>query len=47
MPQETLETILLDEPQAGVARITFNRPDAANALNTLMGEELLAAWTEL
>lgn len=43
MPQ----TILIDEPQAGVARITFNRPDAANALNTLMGEELLEAWTDL
>ena len=41
------ETILLDEPQAGIARITFNRPEAANALNTLMGEELLEAWTEL
>jgi hypothetical protein len=24
------ETILIDEPAAGVARITFNRPDAAN-----------------
>ncbi|HEY2357161.1 MAG TPA: enoyl-CoA hydratase-related protein [Phenylobacterium sp.] len=41
------ETILLDEPQPGVARITFNRPEAANALNTLMGEELRLAWTEL
>src|SRR3569833_446753 len=39
------ETILIDEPAAGVARIVFNRPDAANALNTRMGEELLAAWT--
>jgi len=41
------ETILIDEPAAGVARITFNRPEAANALNTRMGEELLAAWSEL
>lgn len=41
------ETILIDEPSAGVARIVFNRPDAANALNTRMGEELTAAWTEL
>lgn len=41
------ETILIDEPAAGVARITFNRPDAANALNTRMGEELLAAWSAL
>ncbi len=43
MPQ----TILIDEPAAGVARVTFNRPDAANSLNTLMGEELTVAWTEL
>jgi enoyl-CoA hydratase len=43
MPQ----TILIDEPQAGVARITFNRPEAANALNTAMGEELLEVWTDL
>ena len=41
------ETIIIDEPAPGVARITFNRPDAANALNTLMGEELALAWTEL
>lgn len=41
------ETILLDEPQPGVARVTFNRPEAANALNTRMGEELLEAWTAL
>ncbi len=39
------ETILIDEPQPGVVRITFNRPDAANALNTQMGEELIEAWT--
>src|SRR6266536_3428871 len=41
------ETILLDDPAPGVARITFNRPEAANALNTRMGEELLEAWTAL
>jgi len=41
------ETILIDEPQPGVARITFNRPDAANALNTRMGEELCEAWTAI
>jgi enoyl-CoA hydratase/carnithine racemase len=39
------ETILIDEPRPGVARITFNRPDAANALNTQMGEELFEAWS--
>jgi len=41
------QTILIDEPAAGVARITFNRPEAANALNTRMGEELAEAWTAL
>jgi enoyl-CoA hydratase/carnithine racemase len=43
MPQ----TIIVDEPAPHVARITFNRPDAANALNTQMGEELLVAWMAL
>jgi enoyl-CoA hydratase len=41
------ETILVDEPAPHVARITLNRPEAANSLNTLMGEELLEAWTAL
>ncbi len=41
------ETILIDEPAAHVARITFNRPDVANALSTQMGLELLEAWTAL
>jgi enoyl-CoA hydratase/carnithine racemase len=41
------ETILLEEPAAGVAVIAFNRPEVANALSTRMGEELLAAWTAL
>ena len=43
MPQ----TILLTEPMPGVAVVAFNRPEVANALSTLMGEELLLAWTEL
>jgi enoyl-CoA hydratase/carnithine racemase len=41
------ETIKLIEPTPGVAVVTFARPQAANALNTRMGEELLLAWTEL
>jgi enoyl-CoA hydratase/carnithine racemase len=41
------ETILIDQPIAGVARVTFNRPDAANSLNTRMGEELVMAWTQI
>jgi enoyl-CoA hydratase/carnithine racemase len=43
MPQ----TIRIEEAAPGVAVVTFARPQAANALNTLMGEELLLAWTEL
>jgi enoyl-CoA hydratase len=41
------ETIKLEEAQTGVAIVTFARPQAANALNTRMGEELLEAWTDL
>jgi enoyl-CoA hydratase/carnithine racemase len=41
------ETILIDDPAPHVARITFNRPEVANALSTQMGEELLEAWTAL
>jgi enoyl-CoA hydratase/carnithine racemase len=41
------ETILLTEPQPGVAVVAFNRPEVANALSTRMGEELLEAWTGL
>lgn len=41
------ETILLEEPQPGVAVVAFNRPDVANALSTRMGQELLDAWTAL
>jgi enoyl-CoA hydratase len=43
----TYETIRLEEPAPGVAAIVFNRPEVANALSTLMGEELLRAWTEV
>jgi len=43
----TYETLLLEEPAAGVAVIAFNRPEVANALSTQMGRDLLAAWTEL
>lgn len=41
------ETIVLDDPAPHVARITFNRPDVANALSTQMGLELLEAWMAL
>ena len=35
-------TIELTEPSPGVRVVTLSRPEAANALNTAMGEELLA-----
>ncbi|MET0273577.1 MAG: enoyl-CoA hydratase-related protein [Phenylobacterium sp.] len=41
------ETITITEPTAGVAVVTLNRPEAANSLNTQMGEELLHAWSAL
>ena len=43
----TYETIKLEDLAPGVAAVTFNRPDVANALSTQMGHELLDAWTTL
>lgn len=40
-------TIKLSEPAPGVALVTLARPEAANALNTQMGQELLSAWVAL
>jgi enoyl-CoA hydratase/carnithine racemase len=41
------DTIKLEEAAPGVAVVILNRPKAANALNTQMGQELLDAWTAL
>ena len=41
------ETILIETPRPHVRLITLNRPESANAKNTRMGEELLAAWTAI
>jgi enoyl-CoA hydratase len=41
------KVVQVSEPSPGVKVITLDRPDAANALNTAMGEELLALWGEL
>jgi enoyl-CoA hydratase/carnithine racemase len=43
----TYETIALSTPAPHVLQITLNRPDAANALNTQMGHDLLAAFDAL
>ncbi|HVK41388.1 MAG TPA: enoyl-CoA hydratase-related protein [Phenylobacterium sp.] len=42
-----MQTIELSEPAPGVRLVTLSRPEAANALNTQMGEELFALWTSL
>ena len=36
----TYETVLIDAPDPALIRVTLNRPDAMNALNTRMAEEL-------
>jgi enoyl-CoA hydratase len=41
------ETLELSAPVDGVAVLTLNRPEAANAFNTRMGEELRVFWTGL
>jgi enoyl-CoA hydratase len=40
-------TLKLDRPDAHVLVVTLSRPEAANALNTQMGLDLLAFWDEL
>lgn len=42
-----MKTVEINEPAEGVRVVTLSRPDAANALNTAMGEELLALWGAL
>lgn len=42
-----MNTVEISEPSEGVKVVTLSRPEAANALNTAMGEELLALWQEL
>jgi enoyl-CoA hydratase/carnithine racemase len=41
------ETLLTDFAQPGVLRVTLNRPQAANALNTQMARDLLSLWSGL
>ena len=41
------ETLLLESPDNHLLVLTLNRPRAANAFNTKMGEELRTFWTGL
>jgi enoyl-CoA hydratase/carnithine racemase len=41
------ETIALDEPAEHVLRITLNRPEVSNAMNTQMGLDTLHLWDTL
>src|SRR5436190_14928936 len=41
------QPVSVREVSPGVALVTLGRPLAANAMNTAMGEALLATWTDL
>jgi enoyl-CoA hydratase len=41
------ETLRLDEPAEHVLRVTLNRPEVSNAMNTQMGHDTLALWDSL
>jgi enoyl-CoA hydratase len=41
------ETLLTETVRPGVLRVTLNRPQAANALNTQMARDLLSLWNSL
>ncbi len=43
----TFQTLLCHAPQPHVLVVQFNRPDVANALNTQMGRDLHALFSEL
>lgn len=43
----TYETLLLDSPAPHVLRVTFNRPEVRNALNTQMARDVLSLFQAL
>jgi enoyl-CoA hydratase/carnithine racemase len=45
--QSVYQTLLLDRPTSDVLVVQLNRPQAANALNTQMGRDILALFSNL
>ncbi len=45
--QTVYDTLALSEPSPDVLVVTLNRPEASNALNTRMGQELRELWDGL
>ena len=44
---KSYETLRVETPAPHILRVTLNRPEVANALNTQMGRDLLDLWTHL
>ncbi|MCC7274100.1 MAG: enoyl-CoA hydratase/isomerase family protein [Alphaproteobacteria bacterium] len=44
---KTYETLLVEPAEPHILKVTLNRPQAANALNTQMGRDLLDLWLGL
>ena len=44
---DNYETLLIDSPEPQLLRVVLNRPDAANALNTQMGCDLLDVFSSI
>ena len=44
---DTWDTLQLQTHAEGVLQVTLNRPEVGNAINTRMGQELLAVWQQL
>lgn len=47
MTSEDFETLLLTNPEPHVLLVTLNRPEASNAFNTRMAQDLVAAFEDL
>jgi len=46
-PQSHYETLLLERADDDVLVVKFNRPEVANALDTRMGRDVLALFSDL